>query len=101
MIVHESNKVDESDKGSIDESPRRSGEWLKKLLQKSMKFVQSDENKKYLQIFFVDPILNHILDRIFPYILVLSVLFTVLTCMVAATMFVVFMRQPINLREVV
>lgn len=76
------------------ESRSKTTEWLGKILQKSMKFIQSDENKKYIQVFFLDPILTHILNRIFPYVLILSVLFTVLTCMVAATLVIVFLRVP-------
>lgn len=88
---------DEDDLQSLKSSEsktKRSNEWFQKILQRSMKFMQSDDNKKYLQVFFIDPVLNHILERIFPYVLILSVLFTVLTCMVAATLAIVFMRVP-------
>jgi hypothetical protein len=93
------DKYGDGDNSSIksSESSKNKSEWLTKLLQKTIKFIQSDENKKYIHVFLIDPVINHILDRIFPYVLILSVLFTILTCMVAITMILVFTRVPIAL----
>jgi len=90
---------DNGDSSSIksSESTKNKSEWLTKLLQKTIKFIQSDQNKKYIHVFLIDPVINHILDRVFPYVLILSVLFTILTCMVAITMILVFTRVPIAL----
>ena len=55
---------------------------------------QTEENKKMIQVFLVDPILNHILERIFPYVLILCVLFVVLTIMISLTLMIVFTRVP-------
>jgi len=85
---------DDTKSETSTESHSKTSEWLTKALQKSMKFVQSEENKKYIQVFLLDPILTHVLNRIFPYVVILSVLFTVLTCMVAATLILVFLRVP-------
>jgi hypothetical protein len=89
----------DADNSSIksSESSKNKSEWLTKLLQKTIKFIQSEQNKKYIHVFLIDPVINHILERVFPYVLILSVLFTILTCMVTITMIVVFTRVPIAL----
>ena len=69
-------------------------EWLNKWIQKLSQLVQTEENKKMIHVFLVDPILNHILERIFPYVLILCVLFVVLTIMISLTLMIVFTRVP-------
>lgn len=64
--------------------------WIEKLI----KMVQTEENKKMVQVFLVDPILNHVLERLFPYVLILCVLFVVLTIMISLTLLLVFTRLP-------
>jgi len=63
-------------------------------VQKIIKSIQTDENKKMVQVFLVDPILNHILERLFPYVLILCVLFVILTIMISMTLLIVFTRIP-------
>jgi hypothetical protein len=69
-------------------------EWIHSWVQKIIKSIQTDENKKMVQIFLVDPILNHILERLFPYVLILCVLFVILTIMISMTLLIVFTRIP-------
>jgi hypothetical protein len=69
-------------------------EWLQRWIQKLSQTLQTDENKKMIQVFVLDPILNHILERIFPYILILCVLFVLLVVMIAVTLLLVFTRLP-------
>jgi hypothetical protein len=64
--------------------------WIEKLI----KMVQTEENKKMVQVFLVDPILNHVLERLFPYVLILCVLFVILTVMISLTLLLVFLRVP-------
>ena len=64
--------------------------WIEKLI----KMVQTEENKKMVQVFLVYPILNHVLERLFPYVLILCVLFVVLTIMISLTLLLVFTRLP-------
>jgi hypothetical protein len=47
-----------------------------------------------MQVFLVDPILNHVLERLFPYVLILCVLFVLLTIMITITLLIVFTRLP-------
>lgn len=70
----------------------KKNEFVHKTFQKIIKYLQRDENQKWFQVFILDPIINHILDRIFPYIVVLCVLFVLLTIMIGVTFGLVFTR---------
>jgi hypothetical protein len=69
-------------------------DWLHSIIQKCIQSVQTEENKKMVQVFLIDPILNYVLDRLFPYVLILCVLFVILTIMISMTLALVFMRLP-------
>jgi len=69
-------------------------DWIIKWIQKMSHLIQTEENKKMIHVFLVDPILNHVLERIFPYILILCVLFVILTIMITLTLLLLFMRLP-------
>lgn len=69
-------------------------DWLQKWIHKVSQTIQTEENKKMMQVFLIDPLLNHILERLFPYILITCVLFVLLTIMIALTLLVVFTRLP-------
>lgn len=84
----------DDDSFSITSSKRKTSDWLQRFLQKCIRLVQTDENKKMLQIFLLDPILNHVLERLFPYVLMLCVLFVLLTIMISMTLLLVFTRLP-------
>jgi hypothetical protein len=67
---------------------------IQKWIQKLIQIVQTEENKKMVHVFLLDPILNHVLERIFPYVLMLCVLFVILTVMISLTLLLVFTRLP-------
>jgi hypothetical protein len=70
-------------------------DWLQRWIHKISQTVQTDENKKMLQVFIVDPLISYMMDRILPYIVIMCVLFVLLTAMIALTMVVVFTRLPV------
>jgi len=47
-------------------------------MEKSIVFLNRDETRKRLQLYLIDPLLNHIMERVFPYIVLTCVLFTLL-----------------------
>ena len=83
---------DSASVSTASEEPKK--DWVRKWIQKMSQMIQTDENKKMIHVFLVDPILNHILERIFPYVLILCVLFVVLTIMITLTLLLVFTRLP-------
>jgi hypothetical protein len=69
-------------------------DWIQRWIQKLSQTLMTEENKKMLHVFILDPVLNHVLERLFPYVLVLCVLFVVLTAMISLTLLLVFTRLP-------
>jgi hypothetical protein len=86
-------KVSDSASTSTIETTNKK-DWLQKWIHKISQTIQTDENKKMMQVFLIDPLLNHVLDRIFPYILIMCVLFVLLTIMITLTLLLVFTRLP-------
>jgi hypothetical protein len=74
--------------------PSKRKDWIQDILQKTLTQIQKEENKKWFQMVVLDPVLTYILERIFPYILILTVLFFLLTVMITLTLVLVFMRLP-------
>lgn len=66
------------------------------ILQKIFRYINRDETRKQIQVYVVDPILTHIMERVFPYILLFCVFFVVLLLLVAATLVIIVfqLRSP-------
>jgi hypothetical protein len=90
----------ETSSSTSTSSPPLKKDWIGKWIQKINQLLQTEENKKMIHIFLLDPILNHIFERLFPYVLILCVLFVVLTIMITLTMLLVFTRLPAALAAV-
>jgi hypothetical protein len=56
------------------------------ILQKVFRYINRDETRKQIQIFLVDPMLNHIMERVFPYIMLICVFFAILLLLVVSTL---------------
>jgi len=95
--------ISDDDSASItsSSSKTKTKDWLNGMLQKYLRLVQTDENKKIIQMFVLDPILNHVLERIFPYVLMLCILFILLTIMISLTLILVFTRLPVAVSDFV
>lgn len=52
--------------------------WIEQLLEKSIHLLNRDDTRKKLQLYLIDPLLNHIMERVFPYIVLTCALFTLL-----------------------
>jgi hypothetical protein len=98
MVVHTKSDSDSFSTSSTDFSPKR--DWVRKWIQKISQLIQTEENKKMMHVFLLDPILNHVLERLFPYVLILCVLFVLLTIMITVTLLLVFTRLPAALAAV-
>ena len=47
-------------------------------MEKSIHLLNRDDTRKKLQLYLIDPLLNHIMERVFPYIVLTCALFTLL-----------------------
>ena len=64
---------------------------MQKFIQKAFLMLNNEESKKYMQIYVLDPILNHVMERVFPYIILTSVLFIILIlCIVTICIFIYY-----------
>jgi hypothetical protein len=71
------------------------------LLEKVIHFLQKDETLQKLHLYVLDPLLNHILERVFPYIVLTCVLFGLLLFLAMCTFGVLLLQMknasgPIN-----
>lgn len=53
-------------------------DFTQQLIKKIFIALNNDDTRKYLQIYLIDPLLSHVLEQIFPYIIITSVLFIIL-----------------------
>ena len=60
-----------------------------KLWQKLFMFINREETRKQIQMFLVDPLLNHVMERILPYILLSCVFLVILLLLVMLTLGIV------------
>lgn len=67
------------------------------VVEKSIIMLNDTHNQKRIQQFIVDPVLNHVMNRVYPYILLICVLFTLLLVVAMLTFAIVFlqMRQSV------
>ncbi len=47
-------------------------------MEKSIHLLNREDTRKKLQLYLIDPLLNHIMERVFPYIVLTCALFTLL-----------------------
>ena len=80
--------------GSKKEMP---GTMVYSILDRVVQFFQEEKNRERIQIHCIDPLLRHILDRMFPYIILTCILFSLILLMSLTTvsLLVFQMRQPI------
>jgi hypothetical protein len=69
-------------------------------VEKAIQYLQKEETLKQIHHYVMDPLLNHILDRVFPYIVFTCVLFTIILIVVMCT-FALLLLQFRNTASVV
>ena len=65
---------------------------LHKWIEKTAVHLHNEENKRLVQLYLIDPILNHIMDRVFPYIILTCALFSLLVILVGLTFVLLLMK---------
>jgi hypothetical protein len=63
------------------------------LFENIIHFLQKDETLQKLHLYILDPLLNHILERVFPYIVLTCVLFGLLLILVMCTFAVLLLQM--------
>jgi hypothetical protein len=62
------------------------------LLQKVFRYINRDETRRQIQVFLLDPMLNHLMERMFPYILLTCVFFAILLLLVVSTLVIILFQ---------
>lgn len=63
------------------------------LLEKVIVFLQKEDTLSKLHLYVLDPLLNHILERVFPYIVLTCVLFGLLLILAMCTFAVLLLQM--------
>jgi uncharacterized membrane protein len=63
------------------------------IIEKSIVMLNDTHNQKRIQQFIIDPVLNHVMNRVYPYILLICVLFTLLLIVAMLTFAIVFLQM--------
>lgn len=87
--VHEKDKDKDTDKKKEKEKEKK----LSPLLEKVIMFLQKEDTLQKLHLFVLDPLLNHILERVFPYIVLTCVLFGLLLILAMCTFAVLLLQM--------
>ena len=66
---------------------------VEKMVEKAIIYLGKDDNKKRIQMFVLDPLLNHVIDRLFPYFILLAALFGILVILIIITFSVVLWKN--------
>ncbi len=75
---------------------------LHKWVEKMAVHLHNEENKRLVQLYLIDPILNHIMDRVFPYIILTCALFSLLVILVGLTFVLLLMKvAPVKFAGVI
>jgi len=68
-------------------------QWAQSFLQKAIEYVRQEETRKQIQGLIIDPLLNHVMNRVFPYIILTCVLFVLLLIVILVTLGIIVMQM--------
>jgi len=77
----------------MKDSTQDTNKWSQALIQKSLEFFEKDSVQTSIKSKVLDPILNHILKKIFPYIILICVMFALLLLAVLITLGVIIFQM--------
>lgn len=70
--------------------------WSDKLFEKLIVFIESDNVQNIINKKLLNPILNHVLKRMFPYIVLICIMFVLLLLSVLITLGVILFQTRLN-----
>jgi len=65
--------------------PPPPGTMVYSILDRTLQFFQESKNRERIQSHCIDPLIRHILDRLFPYIILTCILFSLILLMSLAS----------------
>jgi hypothetical protein len=79
--------------GPDTQKPKKKPTMWEGVVEKSIVLLNDSENQKRIKQFVIDPVLTHVMNRMFPYILLICVLFTLLLVVAMLTFAIVFLQM--------
>ena len=71
--------------------------WIEKFVDKSIQMLQNDTLKKKIQILLIQPFLQYFIELIFPYVIIVCVVFgLMIILMLSILAFLVFRLTPVK-----
>jgi hypothetical protein len=67
--------------------------FMEQLMEKSIHMLNREDTRKKLQIYLIDPLLNHVMERVFPYIILICVLFALLLIVAMMTFGILILQH--------
>jgi hypothetical protein len=67
--------------------------FMEQMMEKSIHILNREDTRKKLQLYLIDPLLNHVLERVFPYIILICVLFSLLLIFAMMTFGMLILQQ--------
>jgi hypothetical protein len=68
------------------------GTLIHTVLDKTLQFFQESKNRERIQTHCIDPLMRHVLDRLFPYIILTCILFTLILLMSFASIWLLMIQ---------
>jgi hypothetical protein len=72
--------------------------WLEKSIEKVIQGLQNDVVKKKIQLLILDPFLSYLIERLFPYLLVLVVVFAIFILISIVCMGIIIYNASLNIK---
>ena len=73
---------------------KQKGKWIHRWIEMIAHSIQQPDTKEWLHIMILDPFVKYIMSRIFPYIILTIILFSLLLILVVLIFITVFFKQP-------
>jgi hypothetical protein len=68
--------------------------FIEKGIEKLIQIVQNDTIKKKIQILLLDPFMSYIIERLFPYLIVVGVIFIILIVLCICIVWMLLVGRP-------
>jgi hypothetical protein len=67
---------------------------VEKFIDKTIQMLQNDMLKKKIQILIVEPFLQHIIELLFPYVIIICVVFSLIIIMIMSILALLVFHRP-------
>jgi hypothetical protein len=66
--------------------------WLQKTIENLVVSFKSEETRQWLQVFIVDPVIQYVMEKSFPYVIISIIIIAAMILLTVSTFLLVFFR---------